>query len=103
MRITLPTMSMSSSHAHQALALKHARQASLDGDHLRRTQEHVNARALISAAELSFDIDLGGNSITVTLTDRASGEAFRKLVYDRAGLPSASRQSGTGRVVDITV
>ena len=60
----------------------------------------MSAQASIPSAAMSFAINLRGNSITVTLADRISGEVLRQLVYEFGGLPRPSSEA-SGRLIDI--
>ena len=50
---------------------------------------------------MAFDISLGGNAITVTLSDRTSGEVFRRLVYDHAGTMEPAALAARGQMIDV--
>jgi hypothetical protein len=60
-------------------------------------------RPSMPSARMSFDIGLAGNSLTVTLSDRNSGEVFLKLVYDDGGLVHSSLKAHAGQLVDVVV
>lgn len=72
--------------------------AQLVRDELR--SETIRARASIASTDLSFAIEPGSNSITVTLADRVSGEVFRKLVYDYSGVLHGDPRAHVGRMLD---
>lgn len=69
------------------------------GEALARSEK----RPSMPSAKMSFDIGLAGNSLTVTLSDRDSGEVFLKLVYDDGGLVHSSLQAHAGQLVDVVV
>ncbi len=62
--------------------------------------ESLRSRAWIASTDLSFAVDSGSNSITVTLADRVSGEIFRKLVYDFSGELHGDARGHVGRMLD---
>lgn len=62
--------------------------------------ESLRSRAWITSTDMSFAVDSGSNSITVTLADRVSGEIFRKLVYDFSGVVHGDPRAHVGRMLD---
>ena len=66
-----------------------------------RQREQANASAVIPLTAMNFDISVGGNAITVTLSDRASGEVVRKLVYDHGGTLHTSAHAIRGQSIDV--
>ena len=79
------------------------RSAAMEMAHRHRQQDRVNAAASVPSTAIAFDINLGGNSITVTLSDRASGEVFRRLVYDHGGTMQPSPHVAYGQFVDVAL
>jgi uncharacterized FlaG/YvyC family protein len=65
-----------------------------------RTREDVNTNGLMSSTGLSFDVKHGSNALTVTLSDRNSGEVLRKLVY-RHGVERHSLMQSSGQNIDV--
>ncbi len=64
--------------------------------------ESLRSRASVGTTDMSFAVAGGGNSITVTLSDRVSGEIFRKLVYDYSGVLHGDGRAHVGRMLDIS-
>ncbi len=52
---------------------------------------------------MAFDVGAGGRSVTVTLSDRSSGEVVRKLVFHHGGPVSASTDPTRGQLIDIAL
>lgn len=67
----------------------------------RQRHDRVTASVAVSSTSMAFDISLGGNAITVTLSDRTSGEVFRRLVYDHAGTLEPAAQASRGHLIDV--
>lgn len=101
MRITQPTLSVPVAQTQPPSDAMSEERLSSAALQQRETQAHINAKALIPSAAMSFAIDLGGNSITVTLADRISGEVLRQLVYEFGGLPRSASEA-SGKVIDVT-
>ena len=59
------------------------------------------AKAPMPSVELGFDVEPHGRAITVTMSDRSSGEVVRKMVYDRSGLPDSRQQVRSRHAVDV--
>lgn len=68
-----------------------------------RLHERTEALASVPAFNVAFNIDVGSNSITVMLSDRISGEIFRKLVYDQSGVLQPQSSELAGQLVDLVV
>lgn len=64
-------------------------------------QDSVRPVATLPSTTLAFDVGNGGESITVTLSDRNSGEVYRKLVYDRGARLQSALRADRGRMVDV--
>lgn len=54
-----------------------------------------------SSAALSFEINSGSKSMTVTLSDQTSGEVVRKIVYDYGGRQRAVPKT-RGHLIDLS-
>lgn len=87
------------SHASLAAPLM---QTSLEVARENRMWERTEALASIPAFNVAFNIDVGGNSLTVLMSDRVSGEIFRKLVYDQNGALQPQAAS-SGQLVNMMV
>lgn len=68
-----------------------------------RLHERVEALASIPSFNVAFNIDVGSNSIVVMMSDRVSGEIFRKLVYDQTGRLQPLAAGAAGQLVDTVV
>ncbi len=101
MRVTQPNFSIPVAQTRPPSDAMSERRLSSAGLQQRHAQEHINAKVSIPSAAMSFAIDLGGNSITVTLADRISGEVLRQLVYEFGGLPRSASKTN-GRLIDIS-
>ena len=66
-----------------------------------RGPDLANAAPSMRPTAMSFAINPRGNSITLTLSDRSSGEVFRKLIYDRGAHLPVSLQGKLGQRIDI--
>ena len=66
-----------------------------------RRQDQANAAAALGSTAMNFDVSAGGNAIVVTLSDQASGEVLRKLVYDRGGSPRGRASASRGHFIDV--
>lgn len=101
MRVTQPNLSMPVAQTRPSSEPMSERRQSSEALQQRRAQDSINAQALIPSSAMSFAINLGGNSITVTLADRISGEVLRQLVYEFGGLPRPASEA-SGKVIDVT-
>ncbi len=68
-----------------------------------REQDRLEANRLIPLTHMAFDVGLGSNSITVTLSDRVSGEIVRRLVYDRGAVLHPQGPASGGHMLDVYV
>jgi hypothetical protein len=50
---------------------------------------------------MAFTIDHRNHSMTVTVSDSATGELLRKLTYDRGGVAPTSSKSTMGQKLDV--
>lgn len=67
-----------------------------------RMLDRTDALSSVPSFNVAFNFDVGGNAIAVTLSDRVSGEIFRKLVYDQGG--ALQPQAATaGQLVNVMV
>lgn len=66
-------------------------------------RENTNANASTLASKMAFDVDARNHSMTVTVSDGATGELVRKLVYDRGGVAPAALKSTMGQMLDIRI
>jgi uncharacterized FlaG/YvyC family protein len=58
-------------------------------------QENTNAKTLTLTLKMAFTIDHRNHSMTVTVSDGATGELVRKLIYDHgSGAPMLSKSMG---------
>lgn len=101
MRVTFPAFPMSVTKAQPDLTLMPARSSAADAARENRRQDRVSATASVPSTAMAFDISLGGNAITVTLSDRTSGEVFRRLVYDHAGTMEPAALAARGQMIDV--
>ncbi len=101
MRVNLPANPMPVTKAAPELAPMPARSLGTEAAQERQRQDRVTAAVAVSSTALAFDFSLGGNALTVTLSDRTSGEVFRRLVYDHAGTLEPAAQASRGQLVDI--
>ncbi len=74
-------------------------------DVARENRQHERAQALASIPtfNVTFNFEVGSNSIIVTLSDRTSGEIFRKLVYDQSGALQPQALAASGQRIDVMV
>lgn len=79
------------------------RSMTIDVAHQSSQQRGKYAGLPESSTMIFFDIKTGSNAITVTLSDRSSGEILRKLVYDRGGGLQPVSNAGHGRLIDIAL
>ena len=58
-------------------------------------QESTSAKASTLTSKMAFTIDHRNHSMTVTVSDGATGELVRKLIYDHgSGAPMLSKSMG---------
>ena len=70
--------------------------------------QNNSADQLMSSSEnkmldMSVSPDMGGNILTVSITDRQSGEIFRKIVYAKAAPKISSLGNSSGYLIDISI
>lgn len=100
MRVTPPALSIPVAQTRLPSDAIAERRQSPEAPPQRQAREQMNTQASIPSAAMSFAINLRGNSITVTLADRISGEVLRQLVYEFGGLPRPASET-SGRLIDI--
>lgn len=66
-----------------------------------RLHERTEALASVPAFNVAFNIDVGSNAIIVMMSDRVSGEIFRKLVYDQSGMLQPQAAGAAGQLIDL--
>ncbi len=64
-------------------------------------QESASAKASTLTSKMAFTIDHRNHSMTVTVSDGATGELLRKLTYDRGGVAPTSPKSTMGQKLDV--
>lgn len=64
-------------------------------------QQNVPPVAALPSTTLAFDVGNGGETMTVTMSDRNSGEVYRKLVYDRGARLQSALRADRGCMVDV--
>jgi hypothetical protein len=65
------------------------------------SQESTSAKASTLTSKMAFTIDHRNHSMTVTVSDGATGELLRKLTYDRGGVAPTSPKSTMGQKLDV--
>lgn len=68
-----------------------------------RALDRLEANRLVPMTAMAFEVGPRSNSITVTLSDRVSGEIVRRLVYDRNAILQAQAPAGAGHSLDVFV
>jgi hypothetical protein len=66
-----------------------------------QTQESTSAKASTLTSKMAFTVDHRNHSMTVTVSDGATGELLRKLTYDRGGVAPTSSKSTMGQKLDV--
>jgi len=64
-------------------------------------QESPSAKASTLTSKMAFTIDHRNHSMTVTVSDGATGELLRKLTYDRGGVAPTPSKSTMGQRLDV--
>ncbi len=64
-------------------------------------QESASAKASTLSSKMAFTIDHRNHSMTVTVSDGATGELLRKLTYDRGGVAPTPSKSTMGQKLDV--
>ena len=66
-----------------------------------QTQESTSAKASTLTSKMAFTVDHRNHSMTVTVSDGATGELLRKLTYDRGGVAPTPSKSTMGQKLDV--
>ena len=64
-------------------------------------QENTNAKTLTLTSKMAFTIDQRNRSMMVTVSDGATGELVRKIIYDRGGVAPTPSKSTIGQKLDV--
>jgi hypothetical protein len=64
-------------------------------------QESATAKASTLTSKMAFTIDHRNHSMTVTVSDGATGELLRKLTYDRGGVAPTPSKATMGQKLDV--
>ena len=64
-------------------------------------QESATAKASTLTSKMAFTIDQRNRSMTVTVSDGATGELVRKIIYDRGGVAPTPSKATMGQKLDV--
>lgn len=64
-------------------------------------QESTSAKASTLTSKMAFTIDQRNRSMTVTVSDGATGELVRKIIYDRGGVAPTPSKAAMGQKLDV--
>lgn len=101
MRVTHSYSPLPATQAQPSLSPMTSRSPAIEAASEHRQQDRVNTAATVHSTAMSFDINPGSNSMTVTLSDRTSGEVLRKLVYDHSGQLRRGARPKSGQMIDV--